>query len=183
MGVVYLPTWKPWKKTKHPWIGKYTFPSRGSLGKFSKLLRSFISVYFALYLWLHLGLPPQQSILVAVIPSFAMAAARHWFGKGHFFCGGGERGLRVWWNQWNRRCSSNLVGMIVCFFVQICDDGVQIIVVHVCWWEVSNFFTCQFVSTVLNGLNKQVLFLFEHVALRCWMRLYHMSLSQDFFDM
>eukprot|EP00434_Breviolum_minutum_P013651 symbB.v1.2.012035.t1/scaffold756.1/size166813/5 len=39
---------------------------------------SFISVYFALYLWLHLGLPPQQSILVAVIPSFAMAAARIW---------------------------------------------------------------------------------------------------------
>ena len=32
-----------------------------------------------------------------------------------------------------------------------------------------------------NGLNKHVLFLFEHVALRCWMLLYHMSLSQDFF--
>ena len=31
MGVVYLPTWKPWKKPNHPWIGKYTFPSRGSM--------------------------------------------------------------------------------------------------------------------------------------------------------
>ena len=39
-----------------------------------------------------------------------------------------------------------------------------------------------FVPTVLNGLNKHVLFLFEHVAPRCWMLLVnHMSLSQDVF--
>ncbi|CAL1174057.1 unnamed protein product [Cladocopium goreaui] len=37
---------------------------------------TFISVYFALYLWLHLNWLPERSLLVALIPSSAMAAAR-----------------------------------------------------------------------------------------------------------
>ncbi|CAJ1364065.1 unnamed protein product [Effrenium voratum] len=37
---------------------------------------TFISVYFALYLWLHLGYPPGNSALVATVPSMTMAFAR-----------------------------------------------------------------------------------------------------------
>ncbi|CAK9116618.1 unnamed protein product [Durusdinium trenchii] len=39
-------------------------------------IMTFISVYFALYLWLHLGYPFFRAALVAVLPSGFMAAAR-----------------------------------------------------------------------------------------------------------
>ena len=39
---------------------------------------TFISVYFALYLGLHLGCPFKKAVFVAILPSGAMAAARIW---------------------------------------------------------------------------------------------------------
>ena len=41
-------------------------------------IMTFISVYFALYLGLHLGCPFKKAVVVAVLPSGTMAAARIW---------------------------------------------------------------------------------------------------------
>eukprot|EP00931_Biecheleriopsis_adriatica_P106052 TRINITY_DN80563_c0_g1_i1.p1 TRINITY_DN80563_c0_g1~~TRINITY_DN80563_c0_g1_i1.p1 ORF type:complete len:279 (-),score=26.59 TRINITY_DN80563_c0_g1_i1:20-826(-) len=39
-------------------------------------IMTFVSVYFALYLWLHLGLPCATAAFVAIVPSALMACAR-----------------------------------------------------------------------------------------------------------